>query len=738
MPRVKINNQEVDVPQGFTVLQACEQVGIEIPRFCYHDRLSIAGNCRMCLVEVKPGPPKPQASCALPIADNMEIFTDSDMVKKARAGVMEFLLINHPLDCPICDQGGECDLQDQAMGYGKVGSRYVEHKRAVPDKYMGPLINTVMTRCIHCTRCVRFAEEVAGVSAIGLMGRGEQAEISTLEQAVRSELSGNVIDLCPVGALTSKPGKFSARSWEMQKTPAIDLSDGMGSNITLWSRDNAVMRVQPRLQEYINEEWITDRARFLHDGLHYQRLDRPYVKTNGRLQPASWGQALAVVAKQLQKLSGNQVAVVAGQETSIGTMVAVQRLATALYGADQQPHYECRLFDEKLPAGNPSQWLMNGGYDGVADSDLILLVGTNPRAEAAVWNGRIRTSYNRRQLRGQQTTIGYVGAPLPADNDLTYPYDYLGDQAALLRSLLDGDAATPMIKTWLEKLAQAKTPMLVLGTAAVGRADGADILALANQLAVKYNMQFHYLSPAANMVGGMAVGFHPAAPEKNSTRQLAQNLTKGNIKLLWLLSADDGLLFANDAAFEKPFVIYQGSHGDRGAAVADVILPSPSPWGEEDGLYINGAGWLQETLQAIAPVGTSSINDDSNMAAGARANWLIIRSLSALLSEPYQAQNKNGATTNMGKVDFNNSEELRALVLADLASKGFLLDQRATFAFQPFQQAAGALRPQGLDHVITNFYHTSAIARCSPTMAECTRVFIEKMEKIESRNTQAA
>ncbi|MDI9313666.1 MAG: NADH-quinone oxidoreductase subunit NuoG [Hydrotalea sp.] len=721
--KIKINNQEVEVDSGFTVLQACEQVGIEIPRFCYHDRLSIAGNCRMCLVEVKPGPPKPQASCALPVSANMEVFTDSDMVKTARAGVMEFLLINHPLDCPICDQGGQCDLQDQAMGYGKMASRYIEPKRAVADKDFGPLVATVMTRCIHCTRCVRFVEEVAGQPDIGLLGRGENAEISSLEKLVSSELSGNVIDLCPVGALTSKPAQFNARSWELNNTPGLDLSDAMGSNIIFGNRGNEILSITPRLNEAVNEEWLSDRARFLYDGLKYQRLDQPFIKQAGRLTASEWQPAITAMVNKLQKLKADEVAVVFGPETNLETMVAAQSLLAAVYpegGANGGAHVECRLHDEKLPAGNPSQYIMNDGFDGVEAADLLLLIGVNPRWDAAVWNARIRKAYRRQELKGAAMAIYHLGAAIEKDYDLTYPYEQLGADAAVLEDILSGkhDLA--------KKLSAAKKPMLVIGHN--NGDDGAAVLAMANKLAEKYKMGFNYLADNMAAVGGMVVGAHPQNPEENSTDALVKKLQDGRIKLLWLFGVDDGLLFTKKWQSKNTLVVYQGSHGDRGAAMADVILPSPSNWGEQDGLYINGAGYLQENLQAVAPKGK------------AMADGLIIGAVAASMAVA---------------MPFRDQHELRALVLQQLTDtgvgtgvgkgvgKGFAGGEKLTANFTPFEsdkklRGDKNLFAGGATDGDNNFYQLSAITRASPTMAKCAAIFLTAHFRATSGKQHAA
>ncbi|MGI9461005.1 MAG: NADH-quinone oxidoreductase subunit NuoG [Alphaproteobacteria bacterium] len=703
--KVKINHQEIEVDSSFSVLQACEQAGIEIPRFCYHDRLSIAGNCRMCLVEVKPGPPKPQASCALPISANMEIFTNTPMVMEARAGVMEFLLINHPLDCPICDQGGQCDLQDQAMGYGKVRSRYREAKRAVADKDFGPLVATVMTRCIHCTRCVRFTEEVAGVPDIGLLGRGESAEISSLEKLVSSELSGNVIDLCPVGALTSKPAQFSARHWEMQKTPGLDLSDAMGANIVFGNRGDEIFSITPRLNETVNEEWLSDRARFLFDGLKYQRLDQPFMKTSGKLMPSDWRSVIDVMGNRLQKISGDEVAVVFGGETNLENMLALQKLFSAIYPDDKaKPHFECRLADEKLPANMPAQYMMNDGFDGVESCDVLLLVGVNPRWDAAVWNARIRKSYLRQTLEGNDMAIYRLGTMIDKNYDLTYPYEYLGDEVKTLYDILSGQHRLA------KKLSLAKKPMLVLGNN--GGKDGAGILSLANQIAAKYKMGFNYLPSNMAMVGGMILGAHLDKPLEHATEFLRERLHNGKIKLLWLVGVDDGVLFEKKWDRKNTTIIYQGSHGDRGANIADVILPAPSNWGEQAGIYINGSGLLQNNFQSISAK------------KNAKPEWLVALALAEILSL---------------KLDFYDEHQLRAMVLAFMADRGLKDGSKMMAEFTPLDDDAQlsdkakfigrftkpTLAGKAIENFGNNFYQSSAITRASPTMAECERVFLD-------------
>ncbi|MEP2745034.1 NADH-quinone oxidoreductase subunit NuoG, partial [Bauldia litoralis] len=462
MPLIKVDGQEIEVPAEYTLLQACEAAGAEIPRFCYHERLSIAGNCRMCLIEVKGGPPKPVASCAMNVRDLRpgpegqppEMFTKSKMVKKAREGVMEFLLINHPLDCPICDQGGECDLQDQAMAYGVDGSRFKENKRAVEDKYIGPLVKTIMTRCIHCTRCIRFSAEVAGVPELGATGRGEDMEITTyLEKAMSSELQGNVIDLCPVGALTSRPYAFQARPWELTKTESIDVMDAVGSAIRVDTRGRAVMRIMPRLNESVNAEWISDKTRFIWDGLGAQRLDRPYIRRNGRLESATWAQAFSAIAEKTANIDPNRIAAIAGDLAGVEEMYALKGLMDA-FGS---PHIDCRQDGAKLdPAAGRASYIFNPTIDGIDTADAILIVGSNPRQEAVVLNARIRDRWRRGKVK-----VALIGEQV----DLTYSYDYLGAGPDTLSSLVAGD------HSFAETLAGAKRPMVIVGQGALARPD---------------------------------------------------------------------------------------------------------------------------------------------------------------------------------------------------------------------------------------------------------------------------
>ncbi|MFN4277602.1 MAG: NADH-quinone oxidoreductase subunit NuoG [Ferrovibrio sp.] len=672
MPKLTIDGIEVTVDPGTTVLQACELAGKEIPRFCYHERLTIAGNCRMCLVEQEKAP-KPIASCAMPAADGMVIHTDSPMVKKAREGVMEFLLINHPLDCPICDQGGECDLQDQAMGYGRGASRYDENKRAVKDKYMGPLVETVMTRCIHCTRCVRFVTEVAGVPELGAIGRGEDMQITTyLEKAMTSELSGNVIDLCPVGALTSKPYAFTARSWELRKTESVDAMDAVGANIRVDVRGREVMRILPRLNEDVNEEWLSDKGRFAYDGLKARRLDRPYVRKNGKLQEASWSEAFAAVAAGLKGLAGNQVAAIAGDLACAESVVALKDLMDKLGSAN----LDCRQDGAKIDPAQRAGYIFNSGIAGIDEADAILIVGSNPRREAALINARIRKRY----LTGK-VKIGLIGEQA----QLTYKYDYLGAGPATLKDIAEGRHA------FADVLKGAQKPMLILGQGAIARADGAAILALAKQVAdgcglVKDGWNgFNMLHTAAARVGALDLGFVPGQGGKDVTGIMA-GAQAGEIKAVYLLGADE----IDMAKLGSAFVIYQGSHGDAGAKRADVILPGAA-YTEKDATWVNTEGRVQLGRRAAAPPGE------------AREDWAIIRALSDVLGQT---------------LPYDNLGMLRRRMLQAAPHFG-AVDKLTTAAWGNFG-AAGAVSDLPFVSPVADFYLTNPIARASATMAECS------------------
>jgi NADH-quinone oxidoreductase subunit G len=672
MPKVKIDGVEMEVPAGITVLQACELAGVEIPRFCYHDRLSIAGNCRMCLVEVKPGPPKPQASCALPVADKQEIFTQTPTVQKARKGVMEFLLINHPLDCPICDQGGECDLQDQAMAYGFDRSRYHENKRAVPDKELGPLVKTSMNRCIHCTRCIRFATEVAGVEQLGATGRGESMEVTTyVEQALSTELAGNLVDLCPVGALTSKPYAFEARPWELTKTESVDVLDALGSNIRIDSRGAQVMRVLPRLNDDVNEEWISDKTRHAIDGLRHQRLDRPYVRRKGKLVEATWDEAFATIAAKLNGLDGSKIAAIVGDQCDAESMVALKDLMASL----GSPNVDCRQDGAKID-GPRGSYIFNAGVCGIDQADAILLIGTNPRLEAPVLNARIRKRY----VHGR-CPIASIGAA----EDLTYPVERLGAGPATMRELVDGKLG------FFDKLKDAKHPLIVVGMGALAREDGAAVLAMAAELAGKLNAVrddwngFAVLHTAAARVGGLDLGLVPGEGGRD-VAGILEGCQKKEIEAVFLLAADE----IDTTKLGKAFVIYQGHHGDAGAHRADVILPGAA-YTEKPGIYVNTEGRVQVGRRAGYPPGD------------AREDWAILRALSERLGKT---------------LPYDTLHQVRSRLIS--VNKVFAaIDQQAPGAWGPAGKP-GPTTDAPLKSSVANFYMTCPISRASRTMADCT------------------
>jgi NADH-quinone oxidoreductase subunit G len=673
MPIAKVNGVEVEFEPGMTVLQVAELAGEEIPRFCYHERLSIAGNCRMCLVEVKPGPPKPQASCALPAAENQEIFTNTPMVRKAREGVMEFLLINHPLDCPICDQGGECDLQDQAMGYGRDGSRYAENKRAVEEKEMGPLIKTVMTRCIQCTRCVRFITEVAGVPEIGLISRGEDVEITTyLGAAVTSELSGNVNDLCPVGALTHKPWTFNYRPWELKKTQSVDVMDALGSAVRIDSRGAQVMRALPRVNEDINEEWLSDKSRYAVDGLGRQRLDRPYVRVNGKLAPATWGEAFAAVAGKIKATSPEKIGVIAGDLQDAESMKG----ALDLFGALGVKNLDSRQDGTALGAGPRESWLFNTTLAGIEQADVVLLVGTNPRTEAPVFNARLRKLW----LTGK-TRFGVIGAQA----DLTYDYDYLGAGPASITGLAKSKS------DFVAALKAAKNPAIIIGQGALTRADGGAVLKALAGVAKSFNIVregwngWNVLHSAAGRVAGLDLGFLPG----EGGLATGDMLKPGALDLLFLLGADEC-----EASASGAFTVYLGSHGDRGAHKADVILPGAA-YTEKNGLYANTEGRVQMGERAVFPKGD------------AKEDWSILRALSEHVGQ---------------KLPYDSLDQLRLRLFADHPTFGqidFAPGSIPTVFDLSAVGDAGALSDAPFAAAVTAFHLTNPIARASVTMAEC-------------------
>ncbi len=680
MAKLIVDCKEVEVPDHYTLLQACEEAGAEVPRFCYHERLSIAGNCRMCLVEVKGGPPKPQASCAMGVRDlrpgpNGElpvVMTKSPMVKKAREGVMEFLLINHPLDCPICDQGGECDLQDQAMAYGVDKNRFHENKRAVEDKYIGPLVRTKMTRCIHCTRCVRFTTEVAGISELGLTGRGEDAEITTyLEKAMTSELQGNVIDLCPVGALTSRPYQDQARPWELTKTESVDVMDAVGSSIRVDSRGKAVMRILPRLNEQVNEEWISDKTRFVWDGLSAQRLDRPYVRKGGKLQAASWNEAFAAIVKAVKAAEPKKIGAIAGDLCAVEDMFALKALMDGI----GSPNMDCREAMSPLdPAKGRAGYLFNATIDGIESSDALLIIGANPQFEASMLNARIR-----KRSRMSDYPVGLVGE----QSDLRYSHTHLGTGPDALSSLADGSAKFAKV------LKKAERPMVIVGQGALNRPDGTAVLSMAAQIAVSCGAVkdgwngFGVLHTAASRVGGLDIGFVPGKGGKAT----AQMLT--GMDVLFLLGADEF-----DHAKTKGFVVYVGSHGDKGAQRADVILPG-SAWTEKSGIYVNTEGRVQMASRVVfAP-------------SEAREEWSILRALSAVL----------GCT-----LAFDNLQQLRSAMFArhpHLAHIGEIAVSQSSVVAE-LAKIGGKVGSADFTSPVADFYLTNPIARASRVMAQCS------------------
>ena len=676
MAKLTIDGQEVEVPNGTTVLQAAQHLGIEIAHFCFHERLAIAGNCRMCLVEQERAP-KPIASCAMPVADGMVIHTQSERAKRARHNVMEMLLINHPLDCPICDQGGECDLQDQAMAYGFDRGRYHENKRAVEPKNFGPLVATSMTRCIHCTRCIRFLTDVAGVAELGATGRGEDMEISTyIERALGSELSGNIIDLCPVGALTSKPYAFNARPWELRKTESVDVLDAVGSNIRIDARDARILRVLPRLNEAVNEEWISDKTRFAQDGLVRRRLDRPYIRRGGRLVEAEWSEVLDLVADRLKATPGERIAAIAGDLCDAESMYALKSLLGSL-GATS---LDCRQDGAKLDASCRAGYLFNTTIAGIENADLCLLIGTNPRWEAPIVNARLRKRY----LAGG-FHLGAIGPAL----DLTFPVELLGEGGEVLAALAQGN------HPFADTIKAAKAPMLVLGQAALTRPDGAQVLGAARTVAETFGMVrdgwngFNVLHNAAARVGGLDLGFLPGPGGREVAGVLA-GCGSGDIDVLYLLGADELYLADTGSAF----VIYQGHHGDRGAARADVVLPGAA-YTEKDGTYVNTEGRAQLGRRAVFPPGE------------AREDWAILRALSGALGKP---------------LPFDTLPELRRKMRAAHPTLGEI-DMVSKAAWGPFG-AVGPIAATPFVYPVTNFYKTDPISRASPTMAECSELFV--------------
>lgn len=672
MPKLKINDQEIEVAPGTSILQAAEQLGIEIPRFCYHDKLSVPANCRMCLVELE-GAPKPVASCAMACGDNMSVKTNSDKVKKGRKGVMEMMLINHPLDCPICDQGGECDLQDQAVAYGFDRSRYDENKRAVKDKYMGPLIKTVMTRCINCTRCVRFAEEIAGVDDLGQLNRGEDSEIGTfVKKAIASEMSGNLVDVCPVGALTSKPYAFKARPWELRKTETIDVHDALGCNIRVDARGNEVLRVLPRLHEGINEEWIDDRTRHSCDGLKYKRLDRPYMRKEGKLVEASWDEAFAVIAAKIKATNKDRVAAYAGDLCDAESMVALKDLMIA----NGVHNLECRVDGTNYDVRERSGYIFNSGIAAIEEADAILLVGTNPRYEGALVNARIRKTWLDKNI-----PVAVVGEAA----DLNYPYHHAGTTIAALEK---------MAKDYAGKVKSEK-PMIIVGAGAFKGPQGPAVQAAVRKAAealgaVKSDwLGYNVLHTAAARVGAIEIGFLPSKP-----------FATKDMDVVYLLGVDNPETLGEISS--SAFVVYQGHHGDAGAKRADVILPGAA-YTEKSGLYMNTEGRVQMAKKCVDAPGE------------AREDWKILRALSVHTGTPLK---------------YDDLFQLRGRLVREFPQFD-ALDQLPAVQWAEF--GIEGLLPEGdLFGPVDDFYLTNVITKASPTMLECSRVLVHGEEMMEA------
>lgn len=675
MPKLTIDGSEIEVEEGLTVMQACEAAGIEIPHFCFHERLKIAGNCRMCLVEMERAP-KLIASCAMPVSEGMVIKTDTPKVKKSREGVMEFLLINHPLDCPICDQGGECDLQDQAFKYGKGKNRYTENKRSVKDKNLGPLVKTEMTRCIHCTRCIRFSTEVAGVPEMGAVNRGEHMEIASyLEKTLTSELSGNIIDLCPVGALTSKPYEFTARSWELEKTESIDVMDAVGSNIRVDSRGLEVMRILPKLNEDINEEWLSDKARFSYDGLKVQRIDTPYIRKNGKLVEASWDEAISKIVENIGYIKGESIAAIAGTMVNAESLFLLKKMLGTL----GSKNVDANQFGYRIDSTSRSNYLFNSGIAGVEEADICLLVGANPRQVAPVLNARI----------GKMVRNGYMHvARVGTEDDQTYSIEELGEELASLESILSGKG------DFAKKLQDASKPMIIVGDGVLTRSDSHGILSLLHDIAEKYDVVssewngFNILHNHASMVAALDLGFYSG---KNGcgTSDILKATKEGKVKTLYLLAADD----INVNEIDKDcFVIYQGHHGDASAGRADVILPEAA-YTEQDGIFVNMEGRPQYARAAISPPGQ------------ARESWDIITYLAKRLDVPIQADSLAAVRDMMAKEN---------IIFANI-------DEIIPTNFVPFKSSVRLLK-KGVQKVEMNYYMTDPISRASVTMARCTKM----------------
>ncbi|MBL6674664.1 MAG: NADH-quinone oxidoreductase subunit NuoG [Proteobacteria bacterium] len=679
MPTITIDDKKVEFENGMTVMQACELAGAEIPRFCYHEKLSIAGNCRMCLVEMEKGPPKPVASCAMPAGDGMVIKTDSEMVKKARKGVMEFLLINHPLDCPICDQGGECDLQDQALHYGFDKSRYEENKRAVKNKHMGPLVSTIMTRCIHCTRCVRFSTEVAGVDDLGLLGRGENAEITTyLEKTIDSELSGNVIDLCPVGALTSKPYSFKSRPWELTKTETFDVFDGVGSSIRVDTRGKQVLRVLPRINEDTNEEWISDKTRFAIDGLSRQRLDKVYIKEGDKLKASDWNSALNKIKDEINKRGKDKTISLSGKFTDAETIIASKLFSQGL-GSDL---FDCRFDNAQIIHGENESYKFNSSIQEVEKADAILLVGSNPRWEASVLNARIRKAFIDNNCK-----VGLIGPSL----DLNYSYDKISESLDELNNILDKKSK------FSEVLFNAKNPLIIVGTSAINTNEGSSVLKICAEIAKKLPNFSESLNPLnilnqdISRVGSLELGFVNKIFDEDLEKKLKEEIAL-NKPVVFLLGLDE----IHPRSLEGSFVVYCGHHGDVNAQHANIILPTPA-YTEKSSTFMNIEGRTIQTSRCHNPLGD------------AKEEWKIFRVLSDLLN---------------CNIEFNNLNDVRKKLINE--NNNFLaileINNSSTLSFSSKEQ----IKNQNLSYNINNFYMNDSISRSSETMANCTNEILNK------------
>ena len=673
MPKITINGKEIEFTDGMTVLQACELADVEIPRFCYHEKLSIAGNCRMCLVEMEKSP-KPIASCAMPAAEGMNIKTNSTLVEKARKGVMEFLLANHPLDCPVCDQGGECDLQDQSMYYGVDKSRFVENKRQVKEKYMGPLIKTQMTRCIHCTRCVRFATEVAGVPEIGAVGRGENMEITTyLEKAMESELSANVIDLCPVGALTSKPYAFEARPWELKKTESVDVMDAVGSNIRVDSYNWEVKRILPRLNNDINEEWISDKTRYSCDGLLKQRLDIPYVKKNNKLQKSSWDEVISILVNKINSTNPSEIGGHIGDMVSMENALAFKKFFSVL----KSSNLEFREREFYINSNEKSNYIFNSSIKGIEDSDLIFLIGTNPRHEATMLNARIRKTYSQ-----NKTPIFSIGNP----GDLTYDYTVIGNSTDDIKKILNKEVE------FANKLLASKKPLIIIGESALELKSGKYIVEEFKKFLKKNNFiskdwnAFNVLPQNASTVGLIDLQVLPKNEEEK--KLFFEKLKNNRFKILYLLGSDN-----LDIKKNNEFIIYQGSHGDRGAEIADLILPSAA-FTEQNGLYENLEGRLQECKKASYPIGE------------ALEDWKIFNLIFKKLEK----------SQNVSNFDLLRKEVLN--IIPNFTE----LNELPSFKESKFENKAIDFVSEKINIKELDYFFTNAISRSSKTMSECRKI----------------